>query len=165
MTTKSEHLHFKPLPLNHLTTPNLVVIHIFNGIFRVVLIASHVNGCKCSPSDYLLYSKDFSTNFQRINVLLHKIIIKRYLFTLDAICIHSKFLRHFLFKIDIISLFNMDSIRSIVSQKKKRFTEEGFNLDLTYVCPRVIAMAFPAEGTIEKMYRNPIDKVSWVWLR
>ena len=58
-----------------------------------------------------------------------------------------------------ICLFNMDSIRSIVSQKKKRFTQEGFNLDLTYVCPRIIAMAFPAEGTIEKMYRNPIDKV------
>ncbi|CAD8159718.1 unnamed protein product [Paramecium octaurelia] len=52
----------------------------------------------------------------------------------------------------------MDYIRTIVSGKKKRFISEGYNLDLTYVCDRIIAMAFPADG-FESCYRNPIDKV------
>ena len=51
----------------------------------------------------------------------------------------------------------MDFIRTVVSGKKNRFKEGGYNLDLTYVCPRVVAMAFPADGVIEGMYRNPID--------
>lgn len=50
----------------------------------------------------------------------------------------------------------MDFLRTVVSGKKNRFKEGGFNLDLTYVCPRVVAMAFPADG-VEGMYRNPID--------
>lgn len=52
----------------------------------------------------------------------------------------------------------MDYLRTIVSGKKKRFTEEGFNLDLTYITNRIVAMAFPAQG-FESLYRNPIDKV------
>ena len=31
-------------------------------------------------------------------------------------------------------------VRSMVSKKKKRFTEDGFDLDLSYVTPRIIAM-------------------------
>ena len=46
----------------------------------------------------------------------------------------------------------------MVSGKKKRFIKEDYNLDLTYITPRIIAMAYPASG-IESIYRNPIDEV------
>ena len=53
----------------------------------------------------------------------------------------------------------MNYIRTIVSGKKKRFVDENYNLDLSYITPRVIAMAFPASG-IASIYRNSIDSVS-----
>lgn len=52
----------------------------------------------------------------------------------------------------------MDKIRGLVSKKKKRFTQDGFNLDLTYVTPRIIAMGFPSTG-VEATYRNPMPEV------
>ena len=53
----------------------------------------------------------------------------------------------------------MDLLRQLFSGKKKRFRKDGFNLDLTYVTPRVIAMSIPAEG-IHKLYRNSADTVA-----
>lgn len=50
-------------------------------------------------------------------------------------------------------------IRELVSQNKTRFVDEDFNLDLTYITPRIIAMAYPADG-LESMYRNKIKDVS-----
>lgn len=50
-------------------------------------------------------------------------------------------------------------IRELVSQGKTRFVDEDFNLDLTYITPRIIAMAYPADG-LESMYRNKIKDVS-----
>ncbi|KAH7387413.1 hypothetical protein KP509_16G021900 [Ceratopteris richardii] len=49
--------------------------------------------------------------------------------------------------------------RKIVSKKKRRFKQHGFNLDLSYITPRIIAMAFPCEGA-ESIYRNDISEVS-----
>lgn len=49
-------------------------------------------------------------------------------------------------------------IRTRVSQNKVRFREGGFNLDLTYITPRIVAMGYPAHGT-EYYIRNPIDEV------
>ena len=53
----------------------------------------------------------------------------------------------------------MDFLREIVSGKNLRMREAGYNLDLTYVCPRLIGMAFPAEG-LEVTYRNNISDVN-----
>jgi hypothetical protein len=52
----------------------------------------------------------------------------------------------------------------MVAGPKIRTKENGFDLDLTYVTDRVIAMAFPAEG-LEKLYRNSINDVSVIKLR
>lgn len=49
-------------------------------------------------------------------------------------------------------------IRGMVSLKKKRYQEGGFDLDLTYVTPRIIAMGYPSTG-VEAIYRNPMPEV------
>ncbi|XP_062576064.1 phosphatidylinositol 3,4,5-trisphosphate 3-phosphatase TPTE2-like [Saccostrea cucullata] len=48
--------------------------------------------------------------------------------------------------------------RRVVSQNKRRYRKEGFDLDLCYVTERVIAMSFPSSG-VRSLYRNPIRKV------
>ena len=52
----------------------------------------------------------------------------------------------------------MDSLRSIVSGKRKRYIDDHFNLDLTYITERIIAMSFPSTG-FESCYRNKIESV------
>jgi len=47
----------------------------------------------------------------------------------------------------------MDVLRTIVSQKKLRYKDGDYNLDLSYITDRIIAMGFPAAGR-EGIYRN-----------
>ncbi|KAK4325707.1 hypothetical protein Pmani_003650 [Petrolisthes manimaculis] len=49
--------------------------------------------------------------------------------------------------------------RQFVSQNKRRYQQNGFDLDLTYVTPRVIAMSFPSTGRMS-MYRNDVKEVA-----
>lgn len=49
--------------------------------------------------------------------------------------------------------------RQLISQNKRRYQQDGFDLDLTYVTGRVIATSFPSSG-FWAFYRNPIEKVA-----
>ncbi|XP_054848457.1 phosphatidylinositol 3,4,5-trisphosphate 3-phosphatase TPTE2-like [Eublepharis macularius] len=48
--------------------------------------------------------------------------------------------------------------RRMVSENKRRYLKDGFDLDLTYITARVIAMSFPSSGQ-QSFYRNPIMEV------
>lgn len=51
------------------------------------------------------------------------------------------------------------AVRSRVSADKNRYLNGDFDLDLTYITDRIIAMSFPADG-VESTYRNSIHEVS-----
>ncbi|GMF22148.1 unnamed protein product [Phytophthora lilii] len=44
-------------------------------------------------------------------------------------------------------------LKHLVSKEKRRFSSDGFDLDLTYVTQRLVALGYPAEK-IEGIYRN-----------
>jgi len=49
--------------------------------------------------------------------------------------------------------------RHVVGGNKRRFQEDGFDLDLAYVTDTLIGMSVPAVGKTS-LYRNPIDEVA-----
>jgi len=51
------------------------------------------------------------------------------------------------------------AIQTQVSGTRTRYKDEGFDLDLTYITPRLIAMSFPGEG-MKGLVRNDIDDVA-----
>ena len=53
----------------------------------------------------------------------------------------------------------MNYLRKLVSGKRRRLQNTNYDLDMTYITSRVIAMSFPASGTLESTYRNPIQNV------
>ena len=50
-------------------------------------------------------------------------------------------------------------VRQRISENKRRFQVDGYDLDLTYILTNVIAMSFPSKGT-KALYRNKIDNVA-----
>ena len=49
-------------------------------------------------------------------------------------------------------------LKRLVSKKKRRYEENEFDLDMTYVTKRVIAMGFPSTGC-EVLYRNSLKDI------
>lgn len=46
--------------------------------------------------------------------------------------------------------------RHVISENKRRFQQDGFDLDLVYVTSRIVAMSYPSSGKMS-WYRNPIQ--------
>ena len=53
----------------------------------------------------------------------------------------------------------MNWIRSKVSGKRRRYKDNSYNLDITYITDNILAMSFPASG-MESCYRNKIGEVA-----
>jgi len=51
------------------------------------------------------------------------------------------------------------SVRAKISENKRRYQVDGFDLDLTYITTNIIAMSFPSKGT-KALYRNKIESVA-----
>ncbi|KAA6373769.1 MAG: putative Proteintyrosine phosphatase [Streblomastix strix] len=57
------------------------------------------------------------------------------------------------------SVHPLDFIRKIVSHGRKRLVVNQFNLDITYITDRIIAMGKPSSGA-ESLYRNKLKDVA-----
>eukprot|EP00072_Mus_musculus_P066401 XP_017168164.1 PREDICTED: transmembrane phosphatase with tensin homology isoform X2 [Mus musculus] len=92
---------------------------------------------------YALYDKHFLRDIPRLAVLLRPLRL--------LILIRILQLAHQKRQLERLT-------RKLVSGNKRRYKKDGFDLDLTYVTERIIAMSFPSSGR-ESFYRNPIKEV------
>jgi hypothetical protein len=53
----------------------------------------------------------------------------------------------------------LDSLREHVSKDRLRYKMDGFNLDMRYITPNIIALAAPSDRGVSSMMRNPVDEV------
>lgn len=52
-------------------------------------------------------------------------------------------------------------LRNLVSKKRRRMLVDGYDLDMSYITDRLLAMSFPAER-MRAVYRNPLWQVKSV---
>ena len=52
-------------------------------------------------------------------------------------------------------------IRNLVSKQRRRMLIDGYDLDMSYITDRLLAMSFPAER-MRAVYRNPLWQVKSV---
>ncbi|KAK9883321.1 hypothetical protein WA026_001500 [Henosepilachna vigintioctopunctata] len=57
-----------------------------------------------------------------------------------------------------MAMATMNYLKTLVSKNRNRHKENGFDLDLTYITDRIIAMAYPAER-VQSMFRNHLNDV------
>ncbi len=58
-------------------------------------------------------------------------------------------------------VFGISFIRSLVSKKRRRLAAAGYDLDMSYITDRLLAMSFPAQN-MESLVRNPMWQVQKV---
>lgn len=58
-------------------------------------------------------------------------------------------------------LLKSSLLRQLVSKKRRRMLVGGYDLDMSYITDRVLAMSFPSEH-MRAMYRNPLWQVKSV---
>lgn len=61
----------------------------------------------------------------------------------------------------MIHYLTKNFIRNLVSKQRRRILIAGYDLDMSYITDRVLAMSFPAER-MRAMYRNPLWQVKSV---
>ena len=52
----------------------------------------------------------------------------------------------------------MSCFRHCVSQQRSRYIQDGYDLDMTFITPRLIASGCPSFGA-ERLYRNPYGEM------
>lgn len=61
----------------------------------------------------------------------------------------------------MINYLTKNFIRNLVSKQRRRMLIAGYDLDMSYITDRILAMSFPAER-MRAMYRNPLWQVKAV---
>lgn len=99
---------------------------------------------------------------KRVHIFIHIIrcFVGMYISLIFAVVPHSLTRVHCSYKCFGLSGDLKVRLQKAVSMNKRRFvdTDNGFNLDLTYVCDRLIVMAIPCVDSA--MYRNDIREVA-----
>ena len=57
-----------------------------------------------------------------------------------------------------LKINNKITIKKWNSREKRRYVQEGFNLDLSFITDRIIAMGYPSTG-VEALLRNNMKHV------
>lgn len=65
-------------------------------------------------------------------------------------------------RVHILTYLSTSSyLRSLVSKKRRRLIIGGYDLDMSYISDKLLAMSFPAER-MRAVYRNPLWQVKSV---
>uniref|UniRef100_A0A673ATA5 Phosphatidylinositol 3,4,5-trisphosphate 3-phosphatase TPTE2-like n=1 Tax=Sphaeramia orbicularis TaxID=375764 RepID=A0A673ATA5_9TELE len=130
-------------------------------------------------------SRDVGNALEAVSLIisfffLFDVLLRVYLFSVDEMCFFTLsicFCHLFLIRvvtflrslriIILVRVFRLAAqkkelekvTRRMVSENKRRYQKDGFDLDLTYVTDRIIAMSFPSSGK-QSFYRNPIKEVA-----
>ncbi|CAA0828387.1 Calcium/lipid-binding (CaLB) phosphatase [Striga hermonthica] len=61
-------------------------------------------------------------------------------------------------RLSLVECLQRNYIRSLVSKQRRRMLVAGYDLDMTYITGRLLAMSFPSES-VRALYRNPMWQV------